>query len=455
MNNAMNSRRVNPVSAVTGEVILPGDKSISHRSIIFSSMMKEDIRIHGLLESEDIEATMRACSALGVEFQKQEDSWQKKGIINPSLASTGKQVFLGNSGTSIRLLSGFFAGMPGVEVEFYGDESLNRRPMLRVADPLRSVGADIRLSEKGTAPIHIKGKSLQDIRYYSPISSAQVKSSLMLAAISSEINCEFAEMDQSRDHTERFLEYLGISLQKREFSAGDLQDLGFQLPADHPLDAVYHYYKMEPPYEVMSRDIEVPGDISSAAFFLVLATILPDSKLRIKNLGLNPSRTGILEALQRMGAQLQIEEKASDPEPMGDIIVRSARTHGEHFSGSIIPNIIDEIPILSVLAAFSEGETVFQGVSELRVKESDRIDAICRNLRSCGIEVEEWSDGFRVKGSTQKVRGGKINSLKDHRIVMSFSVLGLASSQGVEIDESQWVDTSFPGFYSILEKISR
>ncbi len=448
-------KKINPIDKIQGNLILPGDKSISHRAVIFSSLMKDDVMISGILDSGDIHSTMRACSSLGVKFEKRESYLRKSGSVlqNRPLAVDLGSIDLGNSGTSIRLLTGLFAGMPDVRVEFFGDASLNKRPMRRVAEPLNLCGADVTVSDKGTPPVRISGKKLNTIQYNSPVSSAQIKSSLMLAALSSQADLVFAEPWLSRDHTERFLHFLDVNLSQEERQVSGWQNLPESWQREGI--ATYFSYKMSPPYTITSKDIIVPGDISSAAFFMVLATILPNSILHLKRVGLNPSRTGILKALERMGANIAVEMEVSSPEPMGTVRIESGPTRGTVFSGEIIPNIIDEIPILSVLAAFSEGDTRFEGVGELRVKESDRIAAVETNLRSCGIEVESWSDGFVVHGKPGKVRGGKIQSMHDHRIVMSFSVLGLASLEGTEIDDISWIDTSFPNFYQLLESVAQ
>ncbi len=363
---------------------------------------------------------------------------------------------MGNSGTAIRLLSGVLAGSSGVKAILTGDSSLMQRPMQRIAHPLEQFGAHVRTSQQGTGPLRIEGRQLDSMKWISHIASAQIKSSMIFAAMVSQVELEYIEPMPSRDHTERFLDYLEIECIRKngkDFPETSLQSKEWLGNKDQIDTSFAHYYHIKPPYQWQMDQYRVPGDISSAAFFIVLASIIPNSQIQLMNVGLNPSRAGILEALKQMGGKIEVLANQDKGEPIGDIDIKYAQLQGTKFSGSIIPNIIDEVPILAVAAAFADGETEFLGVEELRYKESDRIQAICENLQSCGVTVDQWQDGFRVHGQKNVTGRSYIKSHSDHRIAMAFTILGLASREGVEIDDASWINTSFPDFFDLIKQI--
>ena len=441
--------KIHPVSHILGKISVPGDKSISHRAVIFSSLQKRPVKLENLLLAEDVIHHLEAFKRLGHYTTNQNASVMVNGVGLPIPNKNYGEIDLGNSGTAIRLLSGLFAGSPGVKVSLVGDSSLMQRPMRRIVLPLEPFGAHISLSPQNTAPIQIEGQKLQSIAWSSDLSSAQVKSACILAGIASNVSVEYIEPLQSRDHTERFLEQLGITIYRERSVQTPRKDNWHG-----SMGITGNYYKIIPPYDWEMDDYIIPGDISSAAFFLVLAALKAKEHFQINQIGLNPSRIGIIDALTRMGADIQIMMTNEVGEPVGDLSLKATKLNGTIFEGEIIPNIIDEIPILAVAAAFADGVTEFRGVADLRNKESDRITAVCSNLSSCGVKTEEWQDGFKVYGQ-KNVSGGLVKSFLDHRIAMAFAVLGMASENGVEIDDVQWVNTSFPGFFDIIKQIAK
>lgn len=457
-------KSIKPIRKISGQISISGDKSISHRALLFSTLMQGENKIQGLLASEDVMHTKEACEKIGAQIIKTgENDFKVDGIGMKLPARDYGSIYLGNSGTSMRLIMGILAGSPGANAILTGDESLSKRPMERITGPLSQFSGKLKTAKSGLPPVRVEGQQLSSIAYLSDISSAQLKSALMFSSLMSQVPYFYGEKEKSRDHSERFLRSLDIEVLEANLEDGEV-DNDFTLTESQKKQVKSWskrgiLYKMNPPYKIKKRDIYVPGDISSAAFFIVLAAILPDSKITINNVGLNPSRIGILEAVQKMGVKVFIEKVSGseeksvsgnqgEGEPSGNITIYSSETFGTVFEGSIIPNIIDEIPILSVLAAFSGGKTVFRGVQELRVKESDRIHAICTNLSNCGIEVQEWNDGFGVTGGRDKALGGTtVKTYYDHRIAMAFAIFGLASKKGVYLDDAGWIATSFPGFF--------
>lgn len=405
-----------------GSVAVPGDKSVSHRALMLAAIAEGRSRIRGFLEGEDTRATAAVLARLGVRIEAPADGERiVHGVGLHGLRGAAQPLDCGNAGTGMRLLAGLLAGQSFDSV-LVGDASLSKRPMRRVTDPLAQMGARID-SHGGLPPLHIHGgAALRGIRYELPVASAQVKSALLLAGLYAEGTTEILEPHPTRDYTERMLAAFGWPI---EFAPGRAR-----LGGGHALHAV---------------DVEVPADFSSAAFFLVAASIVPGSQLRLPGVGLNPRRTGLLQALRLMGADIVVErEHVAGGEPVGDLVVRHAPLHGIELPAALVPDMIDEFPILFIAAAAASGRTVVRGAAELRVKESDRIAAMASGLRALGVAIEETPDGAIVDGGP--IGAGTVESLTDHRIAMSFAVAGLRATDPVRINDCRHVATSFPGF---------
>lgn len=418
-----------------GTITVPGDKSITHRAVIFSALGEGPSEVIGYLPSEDCERTITAFREMGIAISVE----TVNGL--PSLHVQGKGLWglteptgvvdCGNSGTTLRLLTGLLAGKPFFSV-LTGDASLRKRPMRRVIDPLQTMGAEILGRSGGNlAPLAISGKKLNGIDYRLPIASAQVKSAILLAGLTASGVTTLSEPSRSRDHTERMLRSLGVRFEENN---GRLSVVG---GSSYP-----------------GKRIEVPGDLSSAAFFLVAGAIIEGSEITIRKIGVNPTRTGLLEVLKEMGAEITVTplEPMGD-EPVADLTVRSTSLHGAVIGGDLIPRTIDEFPILCVAAAAAEGGTVIRDAQELRVKESDRIAAMAQALRGMGIAVEEFPDGMRIEGK-KKWKGTFCETHGDHRIAMSMAIAGLVAEGGNEIDDVACIDTSFPGFLGLLATLT-
>lgn len=425
----MNSITIQPAVSVKGEIVVPGDKSISHRSIMLGALAHGITTVHGFLRGEDNMSTMHAFRAMGVEINDDGKTIQITGCGLHGLKEPEDVLDCGNSGTTIRLITGLLSGQSFFSV-VTGDQYLRKRPMKRVIEPLSRMGARIAGRNGGTlAPLAINGGSLKGIDYHSPVSSAQIKSSLMLAGLYAEGETRVTEPSLSRDHSERMFRFFGASLTRNE--NGVTVRGGIELTA---------------------QQVTVPGDISSAAFFIVAALITPHSELLIKNVGVNPSRTGVIDILQAMGGDVQLQDlREVSGEPVADIFVRSSFLKGIAISGSVVPRAIDEFPVICVAAARAEGVTTIRDAKELRVKEADRITAIADNLGKLGITVTETEDGMDITGSEQLL-GGMVDSCGDHRIAMSMSVAALVASSAITVTDIACVATSFPTFFSLLEK---
>lgn len=422
-----------PSKGLKGEIVLPGDKSISHRSVLFAAVAEGDTSIRGFLAGEDTVNTAKAVQSLGVSVE---------GIGGAGLIVHGKgldglrepsdALDLGNSGTGMRLLAGLLAGQEFFSV-LTGDRYLRKRPMARIVEPLRLMGAVIDGRSGGRmAPLAIRGggRGTQAIDFTSPVASAQVKSALLLAGLYGEGVTSVSEPSKSRDHTERMFRFFGI----------DVREEGTKV-------SVRGRQALRP-----KGVIEIPSDISSAAFFMVAACIVPGSDLLIRNVGVNPTRTGIVEVLSSMGADIVLENPREQAgEPVADIRVRHRKLRAVEVSGEIIPRAIDEIPVLSVAAAFAEGTTVIRDAAELRVKESDRIATMAAELRRMGVAVRELPDGMEVTGR-DSLNGAVCESHGDHRIAMSMAVAGLGARTDTVIRDAGWIDTSFPGFEQLLRQ---
>jgi 3-phosphoshikimate 1-carboxyvinyltransferase len=416
--------QVQPGGSLRGEIRVPGDKSMSHRSIMLGSLAEGVTHVRGFLNAEDAMSTLEAFRAMGVKIEGPVNGEVTiHGVGKHGLQAPTKPLYLGNSGTSMRLLSGLLAGQP-FNSTLTGDESLESRPMRRVTAPLALMGAEIETQENGTAPLHIKGKAgqLQGINYDMPIASAQVKSCLLLAGMYAEGDTTVTEPAPTRDHTERMLTGFGYPV-KRQGSTATINNQG----------------------KLTATQIDVPSDISSAAFFLVGASIAPDSDVTLNHVGINPTRTGVIDILRLMGADIEVlNQRSVGGEPVADLRVRSSQLKGIAIPEHLVPLAIDEFPVLFVAAACAEGQTTLTGAKELRVKESDRIQVMADGLQILGVDAQPTEDGMVIQGGT--IGTGVVESHGDHRIAMSFSIAGLRSSGPITINNCANVNTSFPEF---------
>ncbi|MBY6128961.1 3-phosphoshikimate 1-carboxyvinyltransferase [Qipengyuania aquimaris] len=423
---------------LTGRIRVPGDKSISHRALMFGALAVGRSRISGLLEGEDVLATAAALRAMGARIEKDGDEWIVDGVGVGTLLQPEGALDMGNSGTSTRLLMGLVASH-GITATFTGDASLSKRPMGRVIDPLSTMGASFTPSPGGTLPLVMEGmQPAVPISYRLPVASAQVKSAVLLAGLNTPGTTTVIEPVPTRDHTERMLRGFGVEVLVEETDGERI-------------------IKVTGPCDLEPCDITVPGDPSSAAFFAVAASIVPGSDLVIENVGLNPTRDGIYRVLEQMGADIQyIDRREVGGEPVADLRVRHAQLKGIEVDPEIAPSMIDEFPVLFVAATMAEGTTVTSGLEELRVKESDRLSAMAAALNLAGAAVEERDDGLVIQGSggNPLAGGGLVTTHLDHRIAMSMAVAGLASAEGVEIDSTEPIATSFPNFISLIEEAS-
>ncbi|MFK5984079.1 MAG: 3-phosphoshikimate 1-carboxyvinyltransferase [Pseudomonadota bacterium] len=424
--------------SLTGEIHVPGDKSISHRSIMFGALATGTTHISGFLQGEDSLATLNAFREMGVAIigPDADGNITITGVGMSGLSEPKNKIYLGNSGTSMRLLTGLLAAQ-NFDLELTGDSSLSSRPMKRVLLPIKEMGANLSTNENQTAPIHInnskKKHKLKGIAYSLPMASAQVKSCILLAGMYAEGKTCVTEPAPTRDHTERMLNGFNYPVEVNSLGRGRSQiciDGGGELKA---------------------CDLHIPADISSAAFFMVGACIAEDSNITLKHVGINPTRIGIINILQLMGADITLEnEKVVGGEPVADIIVRSSELHGIEIPEDQVPLAIDEFPVIAIAAACAEGQTILTGAEELRVKESDRIQAMIDGLQILGIECEGTDDGMIINGG--KISGGEVNSLGDHRIAMSFVIASLRASDNISILDCANVNTSFPHFVELANQ---
>lgn len=425
---------VQPGGRVSGSLRVPGDKSISHRSVIFGALADGVTEVSGFLEGEDALNTVAAFREMGVTIVGPEQGSLKiYGVGKHGLKAPRKPLYMGNSGTAMRLMTGLLAAQQ-FDSELTGDESLNGRPMARVANPLKEMGADIELSADGTPPLKISGTKLKAMDYEMPVASAQVKSCLLLAGLYADGVTKITEPAVCRDHTERMFSGFGVEL------SGGYPDPLVQLAGGQELKAT---------------SIEVPADISSAAFFLVAASIAPDSDLLLEHVGINPTRIGVITILKQMGANIELlNDRKVGGEPVADIRVQTANLKGIEIDPALVPLAIDEFPVLFVAAACAEGETVLREAEELRVKESDRLAAMAEGLEAIGVELETFSDGIRIvgKGADTELQSGCIDSHGDHRIAMAFVIAGLRAIAPITIQNCQNVATSFPGFAATAQQ---
>ena len=433
--------RVRRAPVIQAEIRVPGDKSISHRAVMLAALSNGVCVLHGFCPGDDCQRTVAAMRALGVQIDQPEADPTTLIVHGRyrQLSAPPGDIDCGNSGTTMRLLTGLLAGQ-GFRSRLKGDASLSRRPMRRIMEPLGQMGARITAEgANGCAPLVIEGGSLRGIDYLLPVASAQVKSAVLLAGLFAQGETSVAEPTQSRDHTERLLRYFLVNLQHTEpHEASEAEPnrwsiLGGQMPE--------------------SRNFKVPGDISSAAFWMAAAAAQPSARLLVKNVGLNDTRTGILSVLLRMGAHVhEVIEDIDQVEPTGMVEVQGARLHGTVVEGRDIPNVIDEIPILAVLGALASGQTVIRNAGELRVKETDRLAALTTNLKAMGAQVEEYADGMVIHGG-RPLHGARLHSYGDHRIAMAFAVAGLFAEGETVIEDCACIETSYPTFSDTLQQI--
>ena len=413
-----------------GEISVPGDKSIGHRAVIFGGIAHGLTRVSNVSGGEDNQRTVQAFKDLGVKISTDGETLYIEGKGWEGLSAPKSIIDCGNSGTTMRLLSGVLAGRPFTTI-LDGDQSLRRRPMQRVIEPLSRMGATLDGREgRGLAPLEINGGNLKGIEYSMPIASAQVKSAILLAGLQAEGVTMVEEPQNSRNHTELMIKGFGgeVALDGRHVSIQGGQTL-------------------------RGKDVRIPGDISSAAFFLVAAALIPGSQVVVRRVGVNPTRDGVIEILRRMGAEIELLGATIDTgEPVADLKVTGKRLKGVEIGPELVARTIDEYPILAAAAALAEGVTVIDGVKELRFKESDRISAMSEGLRRLGVDVEEREDGLTIRGR-EILQGNKVRSFGDHRIAMSLAIAGLCAEGGVEIDDAQCVAISFPTFFDLLDEI--
>ena len=423
--------RVDPVPALKGHAAVPGDKSISHRAVLIGAICDGETGISGFGRSADTEATVAAVRALGVELDEIDvDTLVVRGVGLRGLREPADPLECGNAGTLMRLLPGILVGQEG-RFELVGDESLSSRPMERVAEPLRRMGARVETND-GHAPLVVVGGPLQAIDYELPVASAQVKSAVLLAGLFADGGeTTVVEPLPTRDHTERLLEQAGAWIERRPRSvsvrAAERLSLG---------------------------EVEIPGDFSSAAPLLVAAAIVPGSSVTVHGVGLNPRRAGLLDVLARMGARVAVYNRRSiGGEPAGDVEVRASELVGTAISPAEVPTLVDELPLFALAAGHARGESIVRGASELRVKETDRIEAVVEELRRLGAHIRATRDGFRVRGVPARLRGGVVDARGDHRLAMLGGVAGVSSREGVDVQGAEAVETSFPGFFNVLEQL--
>ncbi len=441
----MSSLTINPGGPLKGTVRVPGDKSVTHRAVMLSALADGETLITGYCRGQDCLNTIQAFRAMGIRIDEETDSLTVYGKGRWGLSEPGGPIDCGNSGTGIRLLTGLLAGQDFFTV-LTGDESIRRRPMGRVVQPLREMGAVIAGRKGGDlAPLALRGSRLHGVTYRSPVASAQVKSALLLAGLFAEGPTTVAEPRRSRDHTERLFKYLGIPVFQDEASVtvDGRSSLGWG----------------------GGKTLSIPGDVSAAAFFVVAASVVPDSEVTILDVGVNPTRTGLIDILREMGADIRLlNQREECGEPVADLCVRSAALHGTQIGPERVPQAIDEFPILTVAAALAEGDTVVTGAEELRVKESDRIATMASELGKMGVSITQRQDGMVIRGigsgspgtTSQKLRGGSGSSCGDHRIAMSLAIAGLAADSPTRIDQAECIETSFPAFEDkLLELLTR
>ena len=422
-------KKITRITGLKGTLRVPGDKSISHRAIMFGSLAEGTTTIHGFLKGADCLSTIDCFRKMGISIEEKEDTIYVHGKGLHGLHKPEETLDVGNSGTTTRLISGILAGQ-NFDTVLSGDASLNSRPMGRIMKPLSMMGADIiSIHDTGCAPLSIKGRSLNAIHYDSPVASAQVKSCVLLAGMYSDGITSVTEPVLSRNHTEIMLNYFGAQVTSEETTAS-----------------------IAPEPSLFAREITVPGDISSAAYFIAAGLLVPGSEILLKNVGINPTRDGLLRVCKDMGADITLLNVNMEGEPTADLLVRTSSLHGTTVGGEIIPTLIDEIPMIAVMAAFAEGTTVIKDAKELKVKESDRILVMAENLSRMGADITPTEDGMIIHGG-KPLHGAEIDSYLDHRVAMSFAVAGLLCDGPLSIKGGDCVKISYPEFYEDLYRL--
>lgn len=423
--------KLHKTAHIRGEITVPGDKSISHRSVMFGSIAKGTTEIHNFLEGADCLSTIGCFRRMGIEIENKSGTVIVHGKGMHGLTAPSGTLDCGNSGTTTRLISGILAPQ-NFDVTLTGDESIQKRPMKRIIEPLSMMGADIKsIRGNDCAPLKICGMPLAGIHYTSKVASAQVKSAILLAGLYADGLTTVTEPQVSRNHTELMLKFFGAELESKETSV-----------------------TIWPATELFGNRIDVPGDISSSVYFVAAGLILPNSEVLIKNVGINPTRAGLIKVCEAMGADLTLlNENHGNAEPTADLLVRTSSLKACTIEGDIIPTLIDELPTIAMMACFAEGTTVIRDAAELKVKESNRIAIMVENLRAMGADVEETEDGMIIHGG-KPLHGAVIDSHKDHRIAMTFAVAALAAEGETEIFDADCVNISYPAFYEELERLT-
>jgi 3-phosphoshikimate 1-carboxyvinyltransferase len=424
-------KQLTPIQSLNGTIKVPGDKSISHRAVMFGSIAEGKTTINGFLTGEDCLSTISCFKKLGVNIEQDNEQVTVNGKGISGLKPPTEDLYVGNSGTTIRLMLGILANTPFTSV-LTGDESIAKRPMNRVTQPLKQMGAEIEGNESGNkVPLQVKGGKTKGFHYHSPIASAQVKSAIILAGLKGDGTTSVTEPLKSRDHTERMLEAFGAKV--------ECEGLTVSIHGGQELKGTH---------------IEVPGDISSAAFFLVAGAIVPNSTITLQKVGLNPTRTGILDVLNQMGAEISYQNMNDEvSEPFGDLVIKTSSLKGTVIKGDLIPRLIDEIPIIALAATQAEGQTIIQDAQELRVKETDRIETVVNELKKMGADIEATEDGMIINGRTI-LKGAPVQSHGDHRIGMMLSIASCIAEGETTLSNSEAIAVSYPTFYNQLERLS-
>ncbi|MCQ5130189.1 3-phosphoshikimate 1-carboxyvinyltransferase [Butyricicoccus faecihominis] len=420
--------QLKPSGPLRGCITVPGDKSISHRAVMLGALASGETRITGFLMGEDCLSTIDCFRKMGVEIEINDTEVVVHGVGLHGLSEPEGPLYTGNSGTTTRLICGILAGQP-FTVTVSGDASIQKRPMGRVIGPLREMGARIHGRDDNFCPLTLYPSELYGMEYTLPVASAQLKSAILLAGLYAEGQTTVIEPTPSRDHTERMFRALGVEIETNG-----------------------NVITLDPPEDLHAIDIAVPGDISSAAFFLAAGAIVPGSELTIQGVGVNPTRTGVIDVLRAMGADITESNHLDGAEPVCDLTVRHSALHGTEIGGPIIPRLIDELPVIAVAAAFAKGTTVIRDAAELKVKESNRIAAMVTELVKAGVDIEETADGMIIRGG-KTVRGADFATYGDHRIAMSLAVLALAADGASRIADPEVVSISYPGFFDTLDRL--
>lgn len=427
------------VSALSGTIQVPGDKSISHRAVMFGSIADGTTKITNFLSAADCLSTIDCFRRLGIDIQTdpltRTVTVHGQGMHGLHPARDPAELYTGNSGTTTRIISGILGAQPFTSI-LSGDESINQRPMRRIIEPLTQMGVHIEsVPGNGCCPLRIRGDYLHGITYRTPVASAQVKSAILCAGLYADSPTTVIESAPSRDHTERMLQAFGASVRSHK------EDDGFHVD-------------LAPAIRLSGQDIHVPGDISSAAYFIAAALLVPDAEILVKNVGMNPTRSGILSCALAMGANITIMDISSGAEPTADLLIRSSKLHGVTIEGDRIPTLIDEIPVIAVMAALADGETIIRDAADLRAKESDRIATVTENLRAMGADITPTDDGMIIRGVKQ-LHGAQIHTHADHRIAMSFAVAALIAGGETVLDDESCVRISYPSFFGDLQGLVR